>query len=199
MRMWDEGTKKDRAAESDQDRGKGQRWEEMREWGSDGQRCWTSLRCPLSSLLQPPAVGKQILHIRGGGAPRCLCHRNHDDDSWSNFFESNQTMSTSMPPRRPSRDKRTASQGGGGGRKKNQCFCHRQPWINPPAADGDSEPLAYHHGLLPLDPCCAFTTFSLAIEQRGLEKQHLLVVLSSYVHFYVSVLHLILIDFALES
>jgi hypothetical protein len=67
------------------------------------------------------------------------------------------------------------------------------------AAEGDVEPPAYHHGLLPLDPFCAFTTFSLAIERRGLEKQPLLVVLSSYVHFYVSVLHLILVDFGLES
>jgi hypothetical protein len=68
------------------------------------------------------------------------------------------------------------------------------------AADGNAEPPAYHHGLLPLDPFCAFTTFSLAIKwQRGLKKQPLLVVFSSYVHFHVSVLHLILIDFLLES
>jgi hypothetical protein len=67
------------------------------------------------------------------------------------------------------------------------------------AADGNAEPPAYHHGLLPLDPFCAFTTFSLAIERRGLEEQSLLVALSSYVHFCVSVLHLILIYFVLES
>ena len=67
------------------------------------------------------------------------------------------------------------------------------------AANGNAEPPAYHIGLLPLDPFCAFTTFSLVIKQRGLEKQPLLVVSSSYIHFYVSVLHLILIDFVLES
>ncbi len=67
------------------------------------------------------------------------------------------------------------------------------------AANGDAEPSAYHHGLLPPDLFCAFTTFSLAIERLGLEKQPLLVVLSSYIHLYVSILHLILIDFVLES
>jgi hypothetical protein len=51
------------------------------------------------------------------------------------------------------------------------------------AANGNAEPPAYHHGLLPLGPFCAFTTFSLAIEWWGLEKQPLLVVLSSYVLF----------------
>jgi hypothetical protein len=50
-----------------------------------------------------------------------------------------------------------------------------------------------------LDQFWAFTTFSLAIKWWGLEKQTLLVVFSSYVHFYFSILHLILIDFVLES
>jgi hypothetical protein len=67
------------------------------------------------------------------------------------------------------------------------------------AADGNADPPAYHHGLLPLNPFCAFTTFSLAIKRQGLEKQPLLVVLSSYVQVYVSTLHLISIDFVLES
>jgi hypothetical protein len=67
------------------------------------------------------------------------------------------------------------------------------------ATDGNAEPPTYHHGFLPLEPFCAFTTFSLAIERQGLVKQPLLVVLSSYVHFYVCVLHLILIDSVLES
>ncbi len=91
------------------------------------------------------------------------------------------------------------SQGGGGGdgRRNNVVITVRGGSIQ--AVNGDAEPPAYHHILLPLDPCCAFTTFLLAIERGGLEKQPLPVVLSSYVHFYVSILHLILIDFVLES
>jgi hypothetical protein len=42
--------------------------------------------------------------------------------------------------------------------KTNQCHHHCQPQINP-SCQGQSEPPAYHHGLLPLDPFCAFTTF----------------------------------------
>jgi hypothetical protein len=116
------------------------------------------------------------------------------------FFGSNQTMSTSTPPRQPRWVKRTASQwggGGGGGRQIDVVITISCGSIQ--AADGNTEPPAYHHGLLPLAPFCAFNTFSLAIERRGLEKQSLLVVLSSYVHFHVSVLHLIFIDFVLES
>jgi hypothetical protein len=115
------------------------------------------------------------------------------------FFGSNQMMLMSTPPRRQSRDKRMASQGGLGGdvRRINDVVTVSHRSIQ--AANGDAEPPTYHHGLLPLDPFCAFTTFSLAIKQRGLEEQPLLVLLSSYVHFYVSVLHLSLIDFVHES
>jgi hypothetical protein len=67
------------------------------------------------------------------------------------------------------------------------------------AANGNAELPTYHHRILPLDPFCAFTTFSLAIKRQGLMKQPLLVVLSSYINFFASVLHLILIDFELES
>jgi hypothetical protein len=87
--------------------------------------------------------------------------------------------------------------GGGDGRRINVIITVSCGLIQ--AADGDEEPPAYHYGLLQLDPFCAFTTFSLAIERQGLDKQPLLVVLSSFIHFYVSVLHLILIDFVLES
>jgi hypothetical protein len=87
--------------------------------------------------------------------------------------------------------------GGGGGEKSKIGDTKTRGLIQ--AANGNAEPPAYHHGLLPLDTFCAFTTFSLAIDRWGLEKQPLLVVLSSYVHFYFSVLHLILIDFVLES
>ncbi len=72
-----------------------------------------SLRCLPSLPLQPPTEVNQCLCMRAGGAPCRLCHRNHDNDSRSNVFGSNQTMSTSMPPQQPSQDKRTASQGGG--------------------------------------------------------------------------------------
>ena len=70
---------------------------------------------------------------------------------------------------------------GGDGRKNDVVVTVSRGSIQ--AADGHAEPPPYHHGLLPLDPFCAFATFSLAIEQRVLEKQPLLVVLSSYVHF----------------
>ncbi len=82
----------------------------------------------------------------------------------------------SMLPRWPSRDKRTASQGGGGGDGKRINGIVTVSHGSIQAVNGDAEPPANHHGILPLDPCCAFTTFSLAIEWWGLEKQPLLVV-----------------------
>jgi hypothetical protein len=148
------------------------------------------LRCPPSSPLQPPAVEKRCLHMKAGGAPCRLCYHDHDNNSRSNFFGSNRTMSTSTPPQWPRRDERTASQGGWGGEGRRINVIVTISHISIQAADGNAEHPAYHHGLLPLDPFCAFTTFSLAIKRRGLE---------TYVHFYVSVLHLILIDFVLES
>ncbi len=170
----------------------------MRGWGRDGRRWWMSLQCLPLLPLKPPAVGKRCLHMRAGGAPCRLCHRDHDNNSRSNFFGSNRTMSTSTPPQRLCQDKRTASQGrGGDGRRIDVIVTVSRGLIQ--VANGAAEPPPYHHRLLPLDPFCAFTTFSLAIEQWGLEKQPLLVVLSSCIHFYVSVLHLILIDFVLES
>ena len=131
-----------------------------------------------------------------GGTPCRLCHRDHDDNSRSEFFGSNQTMLRSLPPQWPSRDARTASQGGGGdGRRIDVVVIVSCESIQ--AADGNAEPPAYHHRILPLDPFCAFTTFSLAIKWQGLKKQSLLVVLSSYVNFFASVLHLISTDFVL--
>jgi hypothetical protein len=44
-----------------------------------------------------------------------------------------------------------------------------------------------------------FYTALFAIKRWGLEKKPLLVVFSSYIYVYVSVLHHILIDFVLES
>ena len=76
----------------------------------------------------------------------------------------------------------TRGRGGGDGRRINVIITIRRGSIQ--AAVGAAEPPAYHHGLLPLDPFCAFATFSLAIERRVLEKQPLLVVLSSYVQLF---------------
>ncbi len=83
---WHEGTTKDRAADSDWEGGKGWRGEEMRGWGRDGGRRQTSLQCPLSLPLQPHTVGKQCLHMRVGGAPHRLCHRDHVKGNRSNFL-----------------------------------------------------------------------------------------------------------------
>jgi hypothetical protein len=136
----------------------------VRGWGRDGQRWWTLLQCPPLLPLGPPAVGKQCLRMRVGGAPCRLYHCNHNDDSRSDSFGSNRMMLKSMPPQRPSRDERMASQGGGGGRRINVIVNVSHGSIQ--ATDGDAEPPAYHHGLLPLDPFCAFTTFLLAIKRR---------------------------------
>jgi hypothetical protein len=92
-----------------------------------------------------------------------------------------------------------ASRGGGGGDRRQINAVVTISRGSTQAADGNAEPPTYHHGLLSLDPFHAFTTFSLAIEWWELEKKTLLVVLSFYVYFYNSILHLILIDFVLES
>jgi hypothetical protein len=142
---------------------------------------------------------KMMLVHEGGGSSSLPLPSRPQQQQQVQFFGSNQTMLMSMPPRWLSRDQRMASRGGGRrGRKKNQCHRHRQPRINPSCQWQRRTPR------LPprtpnTGPIFAFTIFSLAIEWQGLEKQPLLVVLSSYVHFYVSVLHLILIDFVLES
>ncbi len=72
------------------------------------------------------------------------------------------------------------------------------------AADQSKLPMAMQNPLPTTTTSYHWTHFVLLplfhLQSRGgLEKQPLLVVLSSYVHCYVSVLHLILIDFVLES
>jgi hypothetical protein len=57
MGMWDEGTTKDRLADSNCEGGKGRRVEEMRGWGraaKDGGHCCDD---PPPLPLQPPTVG----------------------------------------------------------------------------------------------------------------------------------------------
>jgi hypothetical protein len=93
-------------------------------------------------------------NMRVEGAPCHLCHCNHDNDSWSDYFGSDQTMLTSTFLRRPSRDKRIASQGRRGGDRKQLDVVVAISHRTIQAAKGDAEPPR-----LPLDPFCAFTTF----------------------------------------
>ncbi len=61
--------------------------------------------------------------------------------------------------------------GGGDGRQIDVVVTISRRLIK--AANGNAGPPTYHHSLLPLDPFYAFTTFSLAIEWRGLGRNNL--------------------------
>ncbi len=152
-------------------------------WGRDGRRRWTSLRCPLSLLLRPPGVGKRCLHMRAGGALCRLCIATTMTTAGPIFLAATKRCQCQRPhDGRAGTRGRHREGGGGGGRRIDVAITVSHGSTQ--AADGDAEPQTYHHGLQPLDPFCALATFSLAIERRVLEKQPLLFVLSSYVHFF---------------
>ncbi len=99
-------------------------------------------------VVMPAIVAFATTHSRkrkpahdGGGAPHRLCHCNHDDDSRSDFFGSNRTMSTSTPPRWPSRYERTASPGGVEGTENKWMS------LSPSAADRSKLPRAMQNPL----------------------------------------------------
>jgi hypothetical protein len=135
--------------------------------------------------------------MRAGGAPCRLCHRGYDNDSRSDFWQQPNNVNVNAPATAELGWEDGITREGGDRSRIDVVITISSGLIQ--AADGDAEPPAYDHGLLPLDPFCALNTFSLAIERQGLDKQPFLVVFSSYMHFYVFILHLILIDFVLES